>query len=84
MKRNFFVGLLLIGMTIVVSIHFSIGMKNSSFFDVTLGTIESLAGCEVSSNSDNNKYYCLKESDSDKDHCMDIFFALAPACSGNY
>ena len=83
MNRKILTGVVLIGITLLTGFNINVGMNNSNSFNVSLEKIESLAGCEASSNMNENTGHCMKEKDSDRDVCISGV-AAGPSCSGNF
>ena len=83
MNRKILTGVGLIGIVLLTGFNINVGMNNSNSFNVTLEKIESLAGCEVSSDFRENTGHCMKEKDSDRDVCVSGV-AVGASCSGNF
>ena len=83
MKRKILTGIGLTGVALVISFHITLGMKNSNSFDMKLENIESLAGCEVSSNSMHNIGRCHEKAGGGETCVKESYNYLKPVCSGD-
>ena len=74
-----------------VAAVFSVGMysytqsqHDKSINDITLASVEALAGCETSSDHSNNTGYCSSLVGGGGDACVTQGSGSEPRCSGNY
>ena len=63
---------------------YSTKVQVNSFFDATLGDVEALAGCEVSSDPMKNVGICVSDVDGIREYCAkkNSIWLSGPECSG--
>ena len=77
--------ILLVAVVAVAAITYvKASSERNEFSLMSLTSVESIAGCEVSSNASENRGYCMKNYNSGGDSCVSSGSGGEVRCSGNY
>lgn len=85
MRKNILKATMVAVFAVVASYNvYSSKNQVAQFLDTTLGDVEALAGCEVSSNPDKNIGICVSDIDEVREYCAkkNNVWGGGPACSG--
>lgn len=85
MRKNILKLMMFIAVALVASYNvYSSKVQVNSFLYTTLGDVEALAGCEVSSNPNKNIGICVSDVDEIREYCAKntSTWPSGPSCSG--
>lgn len=85
MRKNILKVIMLIVVALFAGYNvYSSKVQVKSFLDTTLGDVEALAGCEVSSDPDKNVGVCVSDVDEIREYCAKktSIWGGGPECSG--
>ena len=85
MRKKILKFMMFAAISVVASYNvYSSKLQVNSFFNTTLGDVEALAACEVSSDPSKNVGICVSDIDGMREYCAkkDNIWGNGPACSG--